>query len=65
MKNDSLSVYIDILIEKNTGVRLEEIPQIENVKPKYIPTLPVDHTIDKNETIWNWDEEVGNIYNRV
>lgn len=64
MKNDSLSIYIDVLIEKNTS-SLEDYPIAENVKPNHVITSPFDKQSVHDEVLWDWDFEIADIYDKV
>lgn len=63
--NDTVSLYIELMIEKNLIETGNRIPSVINVNQNVIPTVPFDPTPSKATIEWDWDNEKGKVYNKV
>lgn len=56
-KNDSLDIYIDVIIERFIGAQINRRSTISNVVPCYIPTASINNDIQEKETQWDCETE--------
>jgi len=63
--NDTVSLYIELMIEKNLIESGDRIPSVINVNQNAIPSVPFDPTPSKVTIEWDCNSEKGKVYNKV
>ena len=55
-KNETLKLYIEVLIEQNSGKKVIDIPPMTNVNKDYISIVPFDAAPIEETIVWDWDD---------
>ena len=63
--NETVSLYIDLLVEKNMIGIKESLPNIVNINQDIIPSIPFDPAPSEESIDWDWENEKGKVYNKA
>lgn len=63
--NDSMKLYIDLLVEQQSGIHGNSFSSVVNVVPEPKPIVQSENVSDYKGKIWDCDDKTERVYNCV